>query len=180
MRVNVPAEIASGSFMNGGGYRGEIRGDVMFEAVLADVAEQFLEMRNFYYACSAEGFEGIVGELALADVAGDFSGAVVGGEARETHGAALDAADTGAEGVVLADRARDDFLKVHADVLEKMFRQVAAVEADGFVGVVGVVIVPVEESAGRLRSELQGVHADHAGDVDFAGAGEALIAHHAH
>src|SRR5271168_860861 len=178
--VNVPAEIAGGGFVDGRGYRGEICGDVMFEAVFADVAEQFLEVRDFYYAGAAERFEGIVGEGALAYVAGNFSGAVVGGEARETHGTAFDAADAGAEGVVFADGAGDDFLKVHADILEKMFRQVAAVEADGLVGIVGVVVVPVEEGARRLRGELEGVHTDDAGDVDFAGAGEALIAHHAH
>lgn len=78
--------------MDGGGDRGEICGDVMLEAVLADVTEKFLEMRDFYHAGAAEGFERIVGEFALADVAGTFSGEIVGGEARETHGAALDAA----------------------------------------------------------------------------------------
>ena len=137
-------------------------------------------MGDFYYTCAAERFEGIIGECAFADVAGNFPGEIVGGEAREAHRAALDAAYAGAEGVVLADGARDDFLKVHADILEKMFGQVAAVEADGFVGIVGVIVVPVEEGAGRLRGELQGVHAYNAGDIDFAGAGEALIAHHAH
>src|SRR5580704_2229269 len=180
MVVDVPAEIAGGGFVDGMRYRGEICGYVMFEAVFADVAEQFLEMRDFYYAGAAESFEGIVSELALANISGDFACEVVGGETRETHRAALDAPYAGTESVVLADGAGDDFLKVHADVLEKMFRQVAAVEADGLVGIVRVIIVPVEEGAGRLRGELQGVHADDAGDVDFAGAGEALIAHHAH
>src|SRR5271167_169668 len=141
--MDVPAEVAGGGFVDGGGYRGEICGDVVLEAVFADVAEEFLEMGDFYYAGAAEGFEGIVGEGAFAYVAGDFSGAIVGGEARETHGAAFDAADAGTEGVVFADGAGDDFLKVHADILEKMFRQVAAVEADGLVGIVGVVVVPV-------------------------------------
>ena len=120
--MDVPAEVAGRGFVDGGGYRGKIRGDVVLKAVFADVAEKFLEMRDFYYAGATEGFEGIVGELTLADIAGNFSGEVVGGEARETHGAALDAADAGAEGVVLADGAGDDFLKVHADILEEMFR----------------------------------------------------------
>src|SRR5277367_4258014 len=113
MRVNVPAEVAGGGFVDGGCYRGKICGDVVFEAVFADVAEKFLEMGDFYYAGAAEGFEGIVGEGAFAHVAGNFSGEIVGGEARETHGAALDAAYAGAEGVVLANGAGDDFLKVH-------------------------------------------------------------------
>src|SRR5208282_2993771 len=180
VRVDVPAEVAGGGFVNGGGNRGKICGDVMFEAVFADVAEQFLEMRDFYYAGAAKGFEGIVGESAFTDVARDFSGEIVGGETRETHWATFYAADAGAESVVLADRARDDFLKVHADILKKMLRQIAAVEADGFIGIFGVIVVPVEEGAGRLRGELQGVHTNDASDVDFAGAGEALIAHHAH
>jgi hypothetical protein len=37
--VDVPAEVAGGGFVDGGGDRGEICGDVMFEAVFADVAE---------------------------------------------------------------------------------------------------------------------------------------------
>src|SRR5580704_6704267 len=139
MVVDVPAEVAGGGFVDGVRNRGEISGDVMLEAVFADVAEQFLEMRDFYYAGAAESFEGIVGEGAFAYVAGNFSGEIVGGETRKTHGAAFDAANASAERVVLADGAGDDFLKVHADILEKMLGQVAAVEADGFVGIVGVI-----------------------------------------
>jgi hypothetical protein len=67
--VNVPAEVAGGGFVDGMRYRGEICGDVMLEAVFADEAEQFLEMRDFYDASATEGFERIVGESAFADVA---------------------------------------------------------------------------------------------------------------
>jgi hypothetical protein len=53
-------------------------------------------------------------------------------------------------------------------------------EADRLVGIVAVVVVPVEQRAGRFRGQLQGVHADHAADIHFAGARHQVVAHHAH
>ena len=52
---------------------GEVGGDVVLEAVLADVAEQLLQARDFDHAGAAESFERIVGERALADVAADLA-----------------------------------------------------------------------------------------------------------
>jgi hypothetical protein len=42
VRVHVPPEIASGGFMDGGSDGRKVGSDVMFETVLADVAEQLL------------------------------------------------------------------------------------------------------------------------------------------
>jgi len=42
VRVHVPPEIASGSFMDGGSDGRKVSGDVMFETVLANIAEQLL------------------------------------------------------------------------------------------------------------------------------------------
>ena len=47
----------------------QVGGHVMLEAVLADVAQQFLQLRNAHHARAAERIERIVGELAFADVA---------------------------------------------------------------------------------------------------------------
>ena len=110
---------------------------------------------------------------ALADVAGDLAGEVVGGEAREAHGAGLDRAVERAVRVFLADGARDDELVVHLHAFaEEVLGQVGAVEADGLVGVVAVVVVPVEQGGGRLAGEREGVHGERAEDVDLAGGGD--------
>ena len=101
-------------------------------------------------ARATKGFKGIFGESAFADVAGDFAFAVIGGKPGEAHRAAFHASHDGAEGILFANGSSDDLLEVHAEVLEKMFRQVAAVEAHGFVRIVGIVVVPIQQSAGRL------------------------------
>ena len=46
---------------------------MVFEAVLADVAQQFLQMRDFDYAGATEGVQRIVGEFAFAYIAANFS-----------------------------------------------------------------------------------------------------------
>ena len=92
----------------------------------------------------------------------------------------LDAAHAGAEGVLLADGSGDDGLKIHDDVAEEMLRQVGAVEADGLVRVVAVVVVPVEQRARCFRSECQRVHAQGPDDIHFTGAENQVLAHHAH
>ncbi len=105
---------------------------------------------------------GIVGEFAFADVAVDGAFQVIGGEAGVAHGAGFHQALTGAVGVFAAHRAGDDLLEIHLHGLEEMLGQIAAVEADGLVGIVAVVVVPIEQRAGSLAGELQRVHADHA------------------
>ena len=59
--------------MDGGGGGGEAGGDVVLEAVLADVAEELLHVGDLDDAGSAEGVERVVGEGALADVAFDLA-----------------------------------------------------------------------------------------------------------
>ena len=119
MGVHAPAHIAHGGFVHGRSDRGEVRGDVVFEAVFADVVQQLLQPRNFHYARAAEGFEGIVGEVPAAGVAANVAASIVGRKARKTHRSCLHPTDASAEGVVLAHRAGNDLLKIHAHVLEK-------------------------------------------------------------
>lgn len=95
---------------------------MVFEALLADVAQKLLQIRDFDDASAAESFERIVGEASAADVAADSSVGIVGGKPRKTHGAGLDASHAGAKRIVLAYRARNDLLKIHLHIFEKMFR----------------------------------------------------------
>ena len=85
--VHPPAEVLAGGLVDGGGGVREVGGDVVLEAVLADEAEEILHLGDLDDAGAAEGVEGVVGEGALADVAADLAGEVVGGEAGEAHGA---------------------------------------------------------------------------------------------
>ena len=153
---------------------------MVLEALLADVAQQLLQLRDVGDAGTAEGLQRIARELAFANVATNAAMEVVGGEAREAHRAGLHAAHAGAEGVLLADGAGDDGLEVHDDVFEEVLGQIGAVEADALVRIAAVVVVPVEQRAGRLAGERERVHAHHAADVDLACGGEEVLAHHAH
>src|SRR5205807_4141873 len=152
----------------------------MFEPAFADVAEKLLQLRNMHDAGAAKGFERIVGKISFADVAANFSFTIVGRDADKTHRTGLDSAHAGAKGVFLADSTGDDLLKVHAHILEKMLGKIAAMETNGLVGIVRVIVIPVEQRAGSFGSQPQGVHANHAGNIDFAGAGHAFVAHHTH
>src|SRR5580658_5631781 len=62
--IRLPAEVAHSRFADGGVHCGEIRRDVMLEAVLANVMQQLLHFGNFDDAGAAESFERIVGELS--------------------------------------------------------------------------------------------------------------------
>src|SRR5438046_2661444 len=114
------------------------------------------------------------------NIAADFPLAIVRGDTDKTHGTGFDSSHAGAKGIFLAHRSGDDFLEIHADVLEKMLGKIAAVKTNSLVRIVGVVVIPVEQGAGSFGSQLQRVHSDHAGNVNFAGAGHALVPHHHH
>ena len=176
---DAPAQVARGASCTAARRR-QVGRDVVLEAVFADVAQQALQVGDADYAGAAEGVERIVGEFAFADVAADLAFAVVGGEAGEAHGPGFDQAHAGAVSVFAAHGAGDDLLEIHLDGFEEMLGQIAAVEADGLIGIVAVVVVPIEQGAGSFGCELQRVHADDAGDIHFAGARHQVLAHHAH
>jgi len=66
--VHGPVEVFGGGFVDRGGGGGEAGGDVVLEAVLADVAEELLHVGDLDHAGAAEGVERFVGEGAFADV----------------------------------------------------------------------------------------------------------------
>src|SRR5258706_5621456 len=180
MQVHLPTEIAADSFVGRARDRGKVCRHVVLKTVFADVAKKTLKLRNFDDARTAKGVERIVSECAFADISTHDSSRVVGGEARKTHSARLHAPDTGSESVFLPDRPGDDLLEIHADILKKMLRKIAAMKAHCLVGIVSIVVVPVEQTARSLRSEPQSVHAYGAANCDFAGARDQVVAHHAH
>src|SRR3984885_6333889 len=117
---------------------------MMLEPLLADVAQQLLQLGDVGHASAAEGFERITGELAFSDITADAAMEIVGGEAREAHCAGLDAAHAGAEGVLLPYCAGNDRLEIHDHVLEKMLRQLGEVKAHALVRIAAVVVIPVQ------------------------------------
>src|SRR5580693_9563330 len=116
----------------------------MLEAVFTNVTQQFLHVRNFHHTGAAESFQRIVGKSPFADVTANHSILIVSGKTRETHRSGLHLAHARSEGIVLSHRAGDDLLVIHAHFLEKVLGQIAAMEADGLVWILAVVIVPIE------------------------------------
>src|ERR1700677_3674662 len=90
--MHLPAEVVGGGLVYRACDGGEVGCHVMLEAVLADVEKELLHVGDFDDAGAAKGVEGIVGEGALADIAGDLAGEVVGGEASKAHVAGFDCA----------------------------------------------------------------------------------------
>ena len=123
---------------------------VVLEAVLADVVQKLLEIGNLHDSDASEGIQRVVRERAFFHGPADCACGIVRRETREAHGTWLDSSDDCSEGVFLAYCARDDFLEVHADILEEVLGKIAAVEADGLVGIVTVVVVPIQQGAGTF------------------------------
>src|SRR5579871_4064824 len=63
--VHLPAEIFGGCFVHGGVHGREIRRHVMLKSLLANVAQQFLHIRDLDHPGAAEGVQRIVGEAAM-------------------------------------------------------------------------------------------------------------------
>src|SRR5215472_4879078 len=117
---------------------------MVLEAIFADVAQELLHLRNLHHPGPAEGIQRIIRKPALAYVTADPPGEIVRGESREAHGARFYATHAGAKGIFLAHGSSDNGLEVHLNILEEVFRQIAAMKADRFVGIIAVVVVPVE------------------------------------
>src|SRR3989442_10670996 len=99
-----------------------VDGDVVFVAVLADVLEESLEGGHLHHAVTAKALEFVAGDFAFTDVRAHAAVEVVRRSAAECQWPALEPSNDGPEGVLLADRRRNDFLKVHLEVFEKVFR----------------------------------------------------------
>src|SRR6202451_3885568 len=125
----------------------------MLKSVLANIVEKFLQMRNLHHAHSAKGIQSVAGKFTFPHITANPPRRVIGGEARVTHRSGLHAAYHGAECIFLAHGPGNDLLKIHWEVLEKMLRQIAAMETHSLVGIVAVIVIPVEQGAGSLRRQ---------------------------
>src|ERR1700704_600931 len=101
--VDVPMEITCCRFVDGRSDGREVGSNVMLEAAFANEAQQLLQLGDADDAGTTKRFQGILGECAFADVAGDFSFAVVGGKSCVAHRAAFHTPHDGAKGVLFAD-----------------------------------------------------------------------------
>src|SRR5580658_6692868 len=90
--VHAPAQIADRCFVDRTRHLGKICRDMMFKALLANEAKQLLQSWNPDHSGAAKGFQGIVGELALANIPADFPVIIVGRKSHIRHRARLDPA----------------------------------------------------------------------------------------
>ena len=144
------------------------------------MVHEVLETRNFGDGAVAEGVERIIGQLAFAHVGANPALGIGGGEAAEGERSAGGAAIERAVGVFHAEDAAEDGGVGNFDVGQETLGPVAAVEEHALVVVVRVIIIPIHQRGGRAAGQLHGVHGEHTGHIHFAGAGQELVAHHAH
>src|SRR5260370_3585511 len=149
----------------------------MFEPAFTDIAEKLLQVRNVYDAGATKRIQRMVGEGSFADIAADFSFTIIRRDAGKAHRTGLDSSHARSKRVLLTHCSGDDLLEIHAYILEEMLRKIAAVKTDGLVGIIGVVVIPVEQRTGRFGSQLQRMHAHNAGNIYFPGARHALAPH---
>src|SRR5690554_71388 len=178
--VNFPVQIASERFRHGVSHVRSAHRRVVLVAVQADVLHQGLEIGNFHYRAGAKRIQPVVGEHTLANVGPDHAVDVIRGHTGKGQRTRRHTPGDSAVGVFGAQRGGQDLSGGNLDIGQEALGPVAAVEQHAFIGVVCVVVVPVHQRAGGLRSQLQGIHGNHAGNVDFAGGRHELVAHHAH
>src|SRR6266498_3005868 len=115
---------------------------------LADVMQQLLHLRDFNHAGAAKCIQRIVSKATFTAVATHLTRQIIGREPRETHCPWLDQADNGSKRILLANRAGNNFLKIHLERTEEMLRQVRAMEADCLIRIASVIVVPVKQRRG--------------------------------
>ena len=124
---------------------GKVGSNVVLEAVLANVVQQLLHFWNFNHSRAAKGIQRIVCKTTFAYIATYLAGSIIRRKAREAHLLRLDKSNHGALCVFLADRAGDDFLEVHLERPEEMFRQISAVKANCLIGISPVIVIPIKQ-----------------------------------
>lgn len=146
MYVELPAQIAVDSFLQDVHHIGANHGHVVFEAVLADVFHELLQVVHLSDSDATIHAVGIVRQAAFAQIALDAAQRVIGRNAEESEVAFRAFGVDGAEGVDFAECAAKYAQGTEFEVASgKALREVAAVGADAFVAVVGEVVVPVAQ-----------------------------------
>ena len=104
MGVEIPAEVGLDGLVEDVDDIGAAHGDMVLEAVLADVLHQPLQVVDLGHGDAAVHAVRIVGNLALAQVGLDATLGVVGGDAEEGERTTGDLGIDSTEGVDLAQR----------------------------------------------------------------------------
>ena len=97
--VEVPFHVLFRRLAQHIGEMGPRHRNVVLESLLTEVGHQFAEPRDFADRDAAIHIEGIVGELALAEISLDLPLSVVGGDSEICHGAGGDVTFDGSETV---------------------------------------------------------------------------------
>ena len=147
MYVKVPAEVGVDGLVKDVDHVGAAHSNVVFEAILADVLHQALQVVDLRDSDTPVHAVGIVGDFALAKVSLDAATWVVGGDAEEGEGTLAHLGVDSAEGVHLAKCTAEDaeWAKLQVVVADKRAWEVATVGADAFVALFGEIVVPIEE-----------------------------------
>ena len=150
--------------------------DVMAVARVANAVDLPLEVVDMRDAAAAEEAfaKRFAREIAFARIVAER--AVFGHRREEGEIHLADEACIAAEGEARAKRLLEHgMIDDKALAGHQLLRDGAAMEEDALVGIVFVVVVPVEAGGGFLRGEMEGEHADGVADVEFATGGDAAV-----
>jgi hypothetical protein len=165
-------------------YLGTMRpchGHVVFKAISADVGQQLAEACHLADRDAAIHAKGVVRELPLAHVGLDLSRRIVRGNPEERHLPRCDVPLDRAEATLSAERLSQEIERGDLNVLtHEALWEIAAMGTDAFVGLMAVVVVPVQEAWDLARGQQQGHHGHCSSHVDLAGARQAVLAHETH
>src|ERR1700679_1799147 len=131
---------------------------MMLKAVPADVLHHPRQPGNMNHGLSPEGVERIVGEPTVSDVGANASVAVVGTDAAKCDRAGWGAARKRADGILFSKDRSENGRGADPDIRQEVLCPVAAVEEDALFRVLAVVVIPIDEGTGPLRSKLQCIH----------------------
>ena len=119
MLLHVPPKIISKRLRQNVRALGNRHHDVMLETFFADMAQNFLQIRNVRDGAVAEGIELVVREFAFADVATDFPLGIGGGDATVSQRPGRRATVERAVSIFHADDAAKDRRGGNFDVGQK-------------------------------------------------------------
>ena len=119
---------------------------VMLETVVAQMIHKRLKIRHLANSNAPCHVEGLIGEVALPDVAADLPVEVIRRHTKESHRAGLDMALDRAEAAIPPKGFSQNVELRDFDVAaNKSFRKIPAVRTDTLIPIFAIVVVPIEK-----------------------------------
>src|SRR5215471_9997305 len=128
-----------------------VHGCMVFETLLADNFQEFLEARHLDNGAAAKGIQRVVNKLAVPCVGTDHAIAIIRRDPRIAEGTRRGTTRNGSISIFRAERRCEYFRIGHLDVSKKALGPVAAVKEDALVRVVSVIVIPIHKSTGSAR-----------------------------